>query len=159
MVRAGEFRQDLFFRLNVVTLRLPPLRERSDDVLPLARHFLRVQADLYNEPLKQIAPDAITALRDYDWPGNVREVANVMEQAHVLATSDFIELDDLPPHFRQQFAVRDLFSDLRLEDVERRTILEALRRTKFCKAAAARLLGLNIQRLNRRITRLGIPRF
>jgi transcriptional regulator with PAS, ATPase and Fis domain len=159
MVRAGQFRQDLFFRLNVVTLRLPPLRERSDDVLPLARHFLRVQAELYNEPLKQIAPDAATALRDYDWPGNVREVANVMEQAHVLAGGDFIELDDLPPHFRQHFAVRELFSDLRLEDVERRTILEALRRTKFCKAAAARLLGLNIQRLNRRITRLGISRF
>jgi transcriptional regulator with PAS, ATPase and Fis domain len=159
MVRDGQFRQDLYFRLNVVTLRLPPLRERSEDVLPLARHFLCLQAELYDEPLKRIAPDAGDALRAYDWPGNVREVANVMEQAHVLATGECVELDDLPPHLRQRFVVRELLSDLRLEDVERRTILEALRRTKFCKAAAARLLGLNIQRLNRRIARLGISRF
>jgi transcriptional regulator with PAS, ATPase and Fis domain len=159
MVRAGAFRQDLFFRLNVVTLRLPPLRERAEDILPLARHFLATQAELYDEPVKQIAPDAAAALRAHDWPGNVREVANVMEQAHVLAISPFVELADLPPHFSQQSELRNVVSDLRLENVERRAILEALRRTDFCKAAAARLLGLNIQRLNRRIVRLGIPRF
>jgi transcriptional regulator with PAS, ATPase and Fis domain len=159
MVRDGTFRQDLYFRLNVVTLRLPPLRERADDVLPLAQHFLQLQAELYSEPAKQLAPDASAALRAYDWPGNVREVANVMEQAHVLAISLFIELADLPPHFNQATALREIVSDLRLEDVERRAILEALRRTKFNKAAAARLLGLNIQRLGRRITRLRIARF
>jgi transcriptional regulator with PAS, ATPase and Fis domain len=158
MVREGTFRQDLFFRLNVVTLRLPPLRERADDVLPLARHFLQLQAELYDEPVRQLAPDAAAALRAYDWPGNVREVANVMEQGHVLAVSPFIELADLPPHFNLQTALRPVVSDLRLEDVERRAIIEALRRTKFCKAAAARLLGMNIQRLNRRIVRLCIPR-
>src|SRR5688572_29072759 len=85
MVRDGTFRQDLYFRLNVVTLRLPSLRERREDVLPLARHFLQLQAELYDEPVRQLAPDAAAALRAYDWPGNVREVANVMEQAHVLA--------------------------------------------------------------------------
>ena len=159
MVRDGTFRQDLYFRLNVVTLRLPPLRERREDVIPLARHFLRLQAELYDEPVKRLAPDAAAALRAYDWPGNVREVANVMEMAHVLAGSDEVELENLPPHFAEQPIDREPVSDLRLVDVERRTIMEALRRTKFCKAAAARLLGLNIQRLNRRIIRLNIPRF
>ncbi|MGB7161261.1 MAG: helix-turn-helix domain-containing protein, partial [Tepidisphaeraceae bacterium] len=157
---AGAFRQDLYFRLNVVTLRLPPLRERREDVLPLARHFLRVQAELYDEPIKQLAPDAAAALRAYDWPGNVREVANVMEQAHVLAISPYVEVTDLPHHFSVLEAERAAAaSDLCLEVIERRLIVEALRRTNFCKAAAARLLGLNIQRLNRRITRLRIPRF
>ena len=157
MVRAGTFREDLYFRLNVVVLQVPPLRERPDDVVPLAQHFLAVQADLYDEPAKALSPEAAELLRQHPWPGNVRELANVIEHAHVLASAGVIRAADLPVRLRQlaesQVATP---SDLRLIDVERRTIAEALNRANFCKAAASRMLGINIQRLNRRIRSLGI---
>ena len=155
MVRDGAFREDLFFRLNVLVLHVPPLRERPGDVLPLANHFLRAQAELYQEPAKQIAPDAAELLRDYPWPGNVRELANVMEHAHVLARGALISAADLPAPLRQRSARGGggCFGELHLDELERRTIAEALRRTRFNKTAACRLLGINIQRLNRRIRR------
>jgi transcriptional regulator with PAS, ATPase and Fis domain len=161
MVRRGEFRQDLFFRLNVVVLRLPPLRQRRDDVVRLANHFLKTQADLYGETLKTLSPEVAAVLESYNWPGNVRELSNVMEHAHVLAHSGVITIADLPPRLQQsnqiEEASRSLSTDLSLLDVERRTIAEALKRVKGNKAAASRLLGINIQRLNRRISKLGIP--
>ena len=157
MVRAGTFRQDLYFRLNVVTTTLPPLRERVEDVVPLAEHFLQTQSDLYEEPRKRLSPAAREALLGFNWPGNVRGLANAMEAAHVLASGETIEFDDLPARVKAPQAGHATFSDLCLEEVERRTIAEALRRTNFSKAAASRLLGINIQRLNRRIDRLHIP--
>ncbi len=158
MVRTGDFRQDLYFRLNVVTLRLPPLRERQDDILPLCRHFLNVQAKLYHEPLRQISDESADALRTYPWPGNVRELANVMEHAHVLAAGDLIEVSDLPPRIGEGGNAADMLveNDVNLVDVERQTIAKALKRADSNKAAAARMLGLNIQRLNRRIAKLNI---
>ncbi len=98
MVLEGRFRQDLYFRLNVVTLQMPPLRERIEDILPLAEHFLRAQADIYDETMKTLSPEATSVLLKHDWPGNVREMANVMEQAHVLSHGETIGLLDLPPH-------------------------------------------------------------
>jgi transcriptional regulator with PAS, ATPase and Fis domain len=156
MVRLGTFRQDLFFRLNVVVLNMPPLRQRPMDVLPLARHFLRAQAELYGELPKSLAPDTANILQGYPWPGNVRELANVIEHAHVLAANDIIEVADLPERLRVGSIDAQAGNDLYLLDVERRTIAEALRRAKFNKAAASRMLGINIQKLNRRIERLGI---
>jgi transcriptional regulator with PAS, ATPase and Fis domain len=157
MVRLRTFREDLYFRLNVVVLRVPPLRERQEDVVPLAQHFLAVQADLYGEAPKSLSHEAAQVLRQYPWPGNVRELSNVIEHAHVLATGGVIRLTDLPDRLRRAAdSGVTTASDLRLVDVERRTISEALTRTKFCKAAASRLLGINIQRLNRRIRSLGI---
>jgi transcriptional regulator with PAS, ATPase and Fis domain len=157
MVRLRTFREDLYFRLNVVVLRVPPLRERQDDVVPLAQHFLAVQADLYSESPKSLSHEAAQILRQYPWPGNVRELSNVIEHAHVLATGGVIRLADLPDRLRRAAdSGVTTPSDLRLVDVERRAISEALSRTKFCKAAASRLLGINIQRLNRRIRSLGI---
>jgi transcriptional regulator with PAS, ATPase and Fis domain len=157
MVRDGGFRQDLFFRLNVVVLQMPPLRERPGDVLPLARYFLDAQADLYSEPAKSLSPECADILQAYPWPGNVRELANVIEHAHVLAAGALIEVPDLPERLRVgSLDPTKHRGDLYLLDVERRTIAEALRRTKFNKAAASRMLGINIQKLNRRIERLGI---
>jgi transcriptional regulator with PAS, ATPase and Fis domain len=156
MVKLGTFRQDLYFRLNVIAVNLPPLRERLDDVLPLAEHFLKAQADLYEEPVRQISPEAAQALMQYNWPGNVRELANVMEHAHVLCNDNVIHPGDLPP--RLQHATSDLLgtSEFCLRDMERRMIGEALRRTNQCKSAASRLLGINIQKLNRRIKNLNL---
>jgi len=155
MVLEGTFRQDLFFRLNVVVLKLPPLRERQADIIPLAGYFLRTQAELYGEPVKQLAPQTISLLQEYGWPGNVRELANVMEHAHVIAAGQEVTIADLPPRLQSAGGV-DAPEDLSLQDVERCTIAKALKKMNFNKAAAARLLGINIQRLNRRISRLNI---
>jgi two-component system NtrC family response regulator len=157
MVREGAFRQDLYFRLNVMVTTLPPLRERLEDILPLANHFLQAQADLYGEARRQLSNDAAATLLRYSWPGNVRELANAMESAHVLAQGPQIEPSDLPIRVQTPVPDTDTTPQLCLADVERRTIAEALRRTDYCKAAASRLLGINIQRLNRRIQRLSIP--
>ena len=157
MVRDGKFRQDLFFRLNVVVLKLPPLRERVDDIIPLANHFLRTQADVYGETCKKLSTDVAHILERYPWPGNVRELANVMEHAHVIASNGTVEVLDLPPRLQPGTQENDeQEQDLSLLDVERCTIASALKRANFNKAAASRLLGMNIQRLNRRIIRLGI---
>jgi transcriptional regulator with PAS, ATPase and Fis domain len=157
MVRNRQFREDLYFRLNVVVLHVPPLRDRPEDVVPLAQHFLKIQADLYDEAAKSLSQESAEILRNYSWPGNVRELANVIEHAHVLASEGVIRPSDLPESLRQAAVTRrELSSDLHLVDLERRAICEALNRTKFCKAAASRLLGMNIQRLSRRIRSLGI---
>jgi transcriptional regulator with PAS, ATPase and Fis domain len=157
MVRAGTFRQDLYFRLNVVVLKAPALRERASDILPLAQHFLQIQSDLYNEPLKKISRAVSDVLSCYPWPGNVRELANVMEHSHVLASGETVELGDIPLRLQTSTTARtspaEAFS---LEDVERQTIAAALKRANYNKALASRMLGINIQRLNRRIIRLGI---
>jgi len=155
MVREGTFRQDLYFRLNVVVLQLPPLREREGDIIPLAEHFLKTQADLYNEQVKTISPEAGMLLQDYTWPGNVRELSNVMEHAHVIAAGPQVTVADLPPRL-QTSAEGEAIDDMSLQEMERSTIAKALKKANYNKAAAARLLGINIQRLNRRIIRLGI---
>ena len=158
MVRKGTFRQDLYFRLNVVQLKTPSLRERPVDVLTLATHFLGMQSSLYNEPRKQISPAVAEVLAGYNWPGNVRELANVMEHAHVLASGNQIELGDIPLRLQTASAKpAPMTESFSLEDVERTTIAAALKKSNYNKALASRMLGINIQRLNRRITRLGIP--
>jgi transcriptional regulator with PAS, ATPase and Fis domain len=157
MVREGTFRQDLFFRLNVVVMKLPNLKERQHDIVPLAEHFLKTQADLYREPLKKLSEEVEMLLMQYPWPGNVRELANVMEHAHVIAAGPEVTVADLPPRLQAStLAASEHREDLSLEDVERCTIAKALKKVNFNKAAASRLLGINIQRLNRRMVRLGI---
>jgi transcriptional regulator with PAS, ATPase and Fis domain len=156
MVREGTFRQDLFFRLNVVVMKLPPLRERRDDIVPLANHFLKTQADLYNEPQKQLSAEVQMLLGQYGWPGNVRELSNVMEHSHVITAGPEVTVADLPPRLQASTLAQAEHDDLSLEDVERCTIAKALKKVNFNKAAASRMLGINIQRLNRRISRLGI---
>ena len=124
----------------------------------LAEHFLQTQASLYEEPAKQLSVEAAESLRRYPWPGNVRELGNVIEHAHVLARGSLIELTDLPERLRTTATDGPVStSELFLHDVERRTIAEALRRTRFNKSAASKLLGINVQKLARRIEKLGIP--
>jgi DNA-binding NtrC family response regulator len=125
----------------------------------LAEHFLRAQAELYDEQPKTLSDAALRALQQFAWPGNVRELANVIEHAHVLAAGDTIVLTDLPVRVQSSGGDDESDvsgSDLCLADIERRTIAEALRRTNHRKIAASRLLGINIQRLNRRMQKLKI---
>jgi DNA-binding NtrC family response regulator len=119
--------------------------------------LLQAQADIYEEPRRYLSEAALHTLMQYSWPGNVRELANAMEAAHALARGETIEPADLPPSVQSASRAAEPTSDLCLVEVERRTIVEALRRTKHCKAAASRLLGINIQRLNRRMASLDIP--
>ena len=97
MIREGRFREDLYYRLNVISLVCPPLRERRDDIFELALYFLRREAQQNGKPIVRLSDAAIEALRAYDWPGNVRELENAIQRAVVLAEGDAIEVGDLPP--------------------------------------------------------------
>jgi len=157
MVTDGQFRHDLYFRINVIALKVPPLRERTDDILPLATFFLMRHAELAGKPPKLLSEHAAESLVRYLWPGNIRELFNALEHAYVLSAGDQIELTDLPaPLDNFRFLGRPPADDLNLKSVERRTIVEALRRTHYNRAAACRMLGIEKRRLNRRIALLNI---
>jgi transcriptional regulator with PAS, ATPase and Fis domain len=96
MVKDNKFRADLYYRLNVVTVYIPPLRERPEDVIALAEYFLARQSELYNEPYKILSDEVKKLLLDYSWPGNVRELENVMERAYVLTAAEVIKPASLP---------------------------------------------------------------
>ena len=157
MVQEGTFREDLFFRLSVVTLTMPPLRERPEDILSLADHFLSIQAELYGEQKKVFSPEAAQALCSHSWPGNIRQLANVVEHAHVLSEGNTVHPDALPAALQEvQVSSPARTASLRLEEVERQAIIRALEQTGNSKAAAARMLDVNYQRFNRLIKRLDI---
>jgi len=157
MIVEKSFRQDLYFRLNVLPLQVPPLRERTDDIIPLADFFLGRQAELDGQAKKTLSEQAAESLVRYSWPGNIRELFNVLEHAHVLSAGPVIQVNELP-HPLQNFGFMGRrVDDLNLENVEKRTIVEALKRTHFNRAAASRLLGLDPRRLNRRMKALKLP--
>jgi DNA-binding NtrC family response regulator len=145
LIRAGQFREDLFYRLNAIELALPPLAERSDDIVPLARHFL--------PPGKQLGDDAIRALAAYRWPGNVRELRNTIQRAALLASTPVLAAADLGlPGGTVAVAVHGF------EEPDRATIEAALQRHAGVIAQAAAELGLSRQALYRRLERLGVDR-
>jgi two-component system response regulator PilR (NtrC family) len=156
MVAAGKFRQDLLFRLQVITINVPSLRQRSEDIAQLAEDFLARQARVNAEPSKPLGNRALAALESYPWPGNVRELFNALEQASVMSDGDTITLEDLPMPIRSPIN-RPTVSDLNLNEAIRRKITEALTRSRFRRTYAAALLGIERRRLNRFITKLGIP--
>jgi DNA-binding NtrC family response regulator len=142
-IREGRFREDLYYRLNVIELQVPPLAERREDVLPLARHFL--------EPGRSFSPDAERALVRHDWPGNVRELANCVRRACLLASSPVIGVQDLVLPPAAQGGV-----DAPGREPDRDEIEWALQRADGVVARAARELGLSRQSLYRRMEKLGI---
>jgi DNA-binding NtrC family response regulator len=162
MSSAGTFREDLFYRLNVFPITLPPLRERIEDVPLLARHFLRLHAEDMAKKLDGFTPAAETAMAAYSWPGNIRELQNCVERAVIVSHGSVIDLPDLPRYVfegipREPSPVRvpaDL--DAELADVERDIIVEALRRTGGVQVKAAALLGVSERSLWHRIKKLGI---
>ncbi len=149
--KEGRFREDLFFRLNVVTIELPLLRERREDIPDLVHHFLTTR-QIGRKPC-QVHPDAMKAILNYSWPGNVRELANVLERAQILAEDYLITTDDLPETmFTQETESHvESGSPLNLANQERRAVVEALRQTKGNKVHAARLLGISRRALYRLI--------
>ena len=153
-VRAGRFREDLFYRLNVINIRLPPLRDRKDDVPLLAHHFLKIYADKNAKAIAGITREASELLMGWDWPGNVRELENAMERAVVLCRGDAIGVDDLPPQVRTGTADRKVLHipiGTPLEDIERTVIRETLAHTRGDKRLAAQLLGIATRTIYRKI--------
>jgi transcriptional regulator with PAS, ATPase and Fis domain len=146
-LREGKFREDLYFRLNVIHLRLPPLRERSEDVAALAETFLADFARDLGKPRLRLSPEAIETLRSYAWPGNVRELRNLMERAAVLCKGEVVGSSLLGSFLLAESESRQSDADrLNLDRsvlrLERRLILDALSASNDDKAEAARLLGI-----------------
>lgn len=155
-VAENEFREDLFYRLNVIPIHVPPLRDRAGDVTLLVHHFLNQHCNKKNMPIKRMSPTALESLKQYDWPGNVRELENVIERLVILTDADEIQFHDLPKRMQTseviagtpETAVIELgdeginLKEL-LDNLENRLILDALQRTGGVKNKAAKLLGLN----------------
>jgi len=155
MVREGRFREDLYYRINTITIRIPPLRDRKEDILPLAEHFLAQLSVSIGKPMKGISTDARQALCGYGWPGNARELRNIIERAVVLSVSDIIQPDCLPPEIK---APRDgsTRGDNKLEQVERDLLFQALRRHGGNISAAARELGITRDTIRYRMRKHGL---
>ncbi len=167
-VRAGQFREDLYYRLNVVSVRMPSLRERKADILPLATYFVRQYAGDLKKRVTGFEPAGIKVLHRYGWPGNIRELKNAIERAVLMADGALIRAEDLAlgEHSAQrpvaggapagQPIVRIPPEGVRLEDVERQLIVEALRMTSWVQKDAAELLGISRRVINYKIKTYGI---
>ena len=159
-VRAGRFRQDLYYRLNVVTLKTPPLRERPSDIPALARHFVTKFGAQCGRRVSGISPEAESYLLRYDWPGNIRELENALERAVVLGSSDIIQLEDLPESIREISRPTDLARAPGLQDAvdraKREAIAQAFQQARNDHAGAARLLGVHPNYLYRLMRNLGL---
>ena len=182
LVREGRFREDLFHRLNVIHLRIPPLRERREDVPLLVLHFLQRFCTENNRALLQFTPNAMKLMMDYDWPGNVRELENVVERAVVLSTQNRIDVDLLPEAIRSKEIVRGVRLQLSeflpplpgepgaraaadnpqpslfqiMDEIERRIIVDMLERTNWNQTEAAERFMIPLSTLNQKIKRLAI---
>jgi two-component system response regulator HydG len=151
-IKSGNFRQDLYFRLNVVQIKLPALRERKSDIPLLVTSFLDKFCDP-QQPARTISEDAMRRLIAYDWPGNVRELENAIERALALGSGPILHVGDLPPNLQYSTSERAPEKDelLPLEELERRAILRTLRQTTGDKLAAARILGIGKTTLYRKL--------
>ena len=152
-IKAGKFREDLYFRLAVVQITLPPLRERTGDVALLARVFLKEFAAENNKKVNELTPDALEALMNYPWPGNVRELRTAMEHAVVLSRGDKVGLRDLPPTLRGlgTKAYSAPPTDLTVAEGEKQLILRALKESDGNRTLAAQKLGLSRRTLHRKL--------
>lgn len=159
MLRKGTFREDLYYRLNVVTLTIPPLRERMDDIALLARHFLVKHCEENRKTISGISADAVRLLERYEWPGNVRELENTLARATLLETTDRITPESLPDRLRNRLRQAEPGDDedlQTLEEVGKGYIIRILGKTGGNKAKAAEILGINRTSLWRMMHRLGI---
>jgi DNA-binding NtrC family response regulator len=164
-LKQGNFREDLYYRINVVPIHLPPLRERREDLPLLVNHFLAKKAEEEGHPPRQISPEALTLMMNYDWPGNVRELQNIIEQMVTLCPNSTIRSEDLPDQFRKQIKSMTLKEqalsgkisfERAVAEFERDIILEALRKTRYIQTHAADLLGISRRILKYKMDLLGI---
>ncbi|QQS46623.1 MAG: sigma 54-interacting transcriptional regulator [Acidobacteriota bacterium] len=158
-IRDGRFREDLYYRLNVLRLNLPSLRERREDILPLARFFISKYSHQCNRQIRGLTPRALACLQQYDWPGNVREFENAIERAIVLGTTDEIQIDDLPEDLTEtisssESATRNFYEAV--NEAKKRLIIEAFNLAEGNYTEAAKLLEIHPNHLHRLIRNLGM---
>jgi DNA-binding NtrC family response regulator len=159
MVAEGKFREDLFFRLYVVNIHLPPLRERGGDIPVLAQHFLQEFARENNKSVTNLTPDTLDLLAAYRWPGNVRELRNVMERMVVLARSEKLTVRDLPSNIRElagKPAAGTLGGNLTIEAAEKQLMLQALKQHDGNRTLAAKQLGISRRTFHRKLNEYGL---
>ena len=183
LIRQGDFREDLYYRLNVIPIYLPALRERPEDIPALVNHFVRRYAEINQTPVSRVTTNALNFLTQYDWPGNVRELQNYVERALVLGTSDELDADDLPQHVRGLAPLRIGRKELddvsmcttlvtaKIADcgedstdvhnrvvsvVEREVILQVLRQCQGVQTRTATRLGINRNTLHKKIDEYGL---
>lgn len=155
-VSQGKFRQDLLFRLNTVEIRLPPLRDRGEDIPRLAEHFLRMHRERYRRPIMGFSPEALDALRHHLWPGNVRELDHVIERAVLMSTGSVVTAFDLALESTPDARLSARLEEMSLEDAERLLIKKALARFEGNANRAAEALGLSRSALYRRLQKYGL---
>lgn len=162
MVIQGDFREDLFYRLYVVVITLPPLRERGNDVLLLLNHYLAQFCEENGKSIRGFTPEAYTLLAGYGWPGNIRELRNLVERMVVLARGEWLDVMDLPPQVRQQGGepggALKPGEGMTVEQMEQEMILQALERTGGNRTLAAEQLGMSRRTLHRKLNKLGLTR-
>ncbi|MFH1102991.1 MAG: sigma 54-interacting transcriptional regulator [Pseudomonadota bacterium] len=155
-VREDRFREDLFFRINVIKLTLPPLKERKEDIPLLADHFIERFNYRTGKQILGITHEAMAALMLYDWPGNIRELENAIEHAFVLCHDELIHASNLPSHIAPDPGLVQISAGLSLKEIEKHAILEALEKHGWKKIKTARELGIDKNTLRRKIRSLGI---
>ena len=157
LVKVGTFREDLYFRLRVVEVRMPPLRERGSDVILLAQNFLKEFAREHEKPVREFSPEALQALQRYNWPGNVRELRSEIERAVVLSQRDSIEWHDLSPEVQGIKAISDGAreiidqADITVEEAEKQLIIRALKECEGNRTLAAKKIGISRRTLHRKL--------
>jgi transcriptional regulator with PAS, ATPase and Fis domain len=162
MVAAGTFREDLYYRLNVVTINLPPLRQRPDDIPLLIEHFLKTMNAKSHGPPKRVSPDVMRKLLSYRWPGNVRELSHALERMMVLAETDMLVEEDLPDEIRESISgtapTRDLPTGLTMDELEKLAITKALDACDGNRTHAAQRLNISVRTLQRKLQQYQLER-
>jgi DNA-binding NtrC family response regulator len=153
-IKDGTFREDLYYRLNVFSINLPPLRTRPEDIIAIARYFLEKYCRSMNKPVKGLTPDATAALKAYEWPGNVRELENAIERAVVVSTGEDVTVKDLPLQERRATVP----NGKRLKDIERVHVESILRETGWNVSRSAAILGIDRVTLYHKIAKYGLKR-
>lgn len=159
-VSEGRFREDLYYRLNVIPLHIPPLRERRSDIGPLVHHFLeQISRVIGRQPVVTIAPETLAAIETYDWPGNIRQLENLLERMVVLNRHGHLQYNDLPPEMVHRALGGDgsgNASPFDLPALEKQTVLGALEKTGFNQSQAALLLGISRKQLRTKMKNMGL---
>jgi two-component system response regulator HydG len=159
-IKAGTFRSDLYFRLKVVTIHLPPLRERREDIVPLTDHFRRQHARRHHKTVKSVSPAVAKRLFTYDWPGNVRQLRNAIDAMVVLDNDGILDIDDLPPELMDESSTPAATSTASgptellgktMDEIERWAIEQTLLLTSGNREEAARVLGIGARTLYRKL--------
>ncbi len=157
MVREGRFRDDLFYRLNVFPIVMPPLRERPEDLPLLADHFLRLYREKYQRPVRALAPEVVQAFQGYHWPGNIREMENVIERGVIVCQGETLGLEDLPAPVRNAgWSLRG--EEMDLPELERQLIRRTLEKVAGQRLTAAEILGISLDELELKMRAYGLEK-